>query len=60
MTTRNAKGRRPCRGAMAWHDDGNAFMCRRCGHVVKRTRMNPMPDTTHTAKKLATAKRRGG
>lgn len=39
--------RKPCNGIMGWHDDGDAFMCRTCGHVVLRTRMNPMPDTTH-------------
>jgi hypothetical protein len=41
--------RKKCRGTMKWHDDGNAFMCAACGHVVRRTRMNPMPDTTHLA-----------
>lgn len=36
-----------CNGDMMWHDDGNAFMCSKCGRVFKRTRSNPMPDTEH-------------
>lgn len=44
-----------CNGDMLWHDDGNAFMCERCGFVVQRTRMNPMPDTTHKPKPGSTA-----
>ena len=47
--TRRDRGepKRKCGGSMKWHDDGNAFMCERCGHVVRRTRADPMPDTTH-------------
>lgn len=39
-----------CKGDMLWHDDGNAWMCSKCGRVFKRSRMNPYPDTTHEAK----------
>ncbi len=41
---------RKCRGNMMWADDGNAFQCRACGHEVRRTRTNPMPDTDHFKK----------
>ena len=32
---------------VAWHDDGNAFMCLGCGAVARRTRDNPYPRVPH-------------
>lgn len=36
-----------CRGKIALHNDGQAFLCMSCGKKWQRTRNQPYPDTTH-------------
>lgn len=50
MGKRQRAKTRNCRGRMMWHDGGNAWMCSLCAKVFRRTRNDPMPDTTHVAK----------
>lgn len=42
---------------LRWHDDGNSFMCMRCGEVIQRTRANPYPP--HQACAADAAARKG-
>jgi hypothetical protein len=35
-----------------WHDDGDAFMCSRCGTVTRRTRANQYPKMRPTPPRL--------